>query len=245
MNRMYVVTHKKSDFIPKKREFIGVGGKKIENVCIYDNTLFNISDKNPYYCELTALYWIWKNEKIDGFVSFEHYRRFFCSKSSVFKFKPISEKYIEKKLKKYDIIVSNKFKFKTTIYEYYKKNHIISDLDQCRSIIANFYPEYLKSFDEVMKSKQTFMCNMFVMSKKLLDEYCEWLFGIFDKLEKHISLDGRDNYQKRVYGFLSERLFNVWVNYNKFKYTCCPIFMPTDKPFLIYIKRIAKKVLRK
>ena len=41
-----------------------------------DNTGDNISLKNPFYCELTCLYWAWKNLGCD-FIGLVHYRRYF------------------------------------------------------------------------------------------------------------------------------------------------------------------------
>ena len=53
--------------------------------------------------------------------------------------------------------------------------------------------------------------NMFVMKKALFDEYCQWLFSIEFALEKKIDVSKYDSYNSRVFGFLSERLFNVWL----------------------------------
>ena len=43
-----------------------------------DNTGDNISEKNPRYCELTGLYWAWKNLDAD-YLGLVHYRRYFAS----------------------------------------------------------------------------------------------------------------------------------------------------------------------
>lgn len=53
------------------------GGNLKKKTEFYDNTGDNISIKNPNYCELTAFYWIWKNQlhRADEYVGVYHYRR--------------------------------------------------------------------------------------------------------------------------------------------------------------------------
>lgn len=58
-----------------------------------DDTKDNISVKNPWYCELTALYWMWKNVDAD-YKGLIHYRRTFTVKP----FDPLRHLFIKLKL---------------------------------------------------------------------------------------------------------------------------------------------------
>lgn len=213
---IYAVTHKEIEKIPKERILIGVGNNRNNrSVLFYDNTGENISEKNDSYCELTALYWIWKNSNAD-IVGLEHYRRFFWS-NSLFRRTPLSIKQMLSRLRKYDIIVAKGRTEGKSLYEHYKSNHIIDDLDKCIRIIDEKYPEYKESCKKVLESPNGCFYNMFVMKKQLADQYCEWLFDILFELEKEIDLSNRDAYQERVFGFLSERLFNIWIDKQNLK----------------------------
>lgn len=245
MIKLYVVTHKESSFLPNDRVFIGVGkNKNIKNVFVYDDRLDNISNKNDSFCELTALYWIWKNESSDV-IGFEHYRRFFCYKSSFFFPRILTKKKINRVLSKHDCIVSKEYYFYPSIYDYYCAHHYKEDLDKCFHIVKEKYPSYVQSFQKFIYGAKACMCNMFIMKKEMLDDYCEWLFEILFELERTIDIQKRDTYQKRVFGFLSERLFNVWLENKHFKIAHYPIYMPKDIPVLLRIKSFIAMIIHK
>ncbi len=49
-----------------------------------DSTGDNISELNPYYCEMTAIYWAWKNLPDTEYIGLFHYRRYLTDKTYVF-----------------------------------------------------------------------------------------------------------------------------------------------------------------
>ena len=83
--------------------------------------------------------------------------------------------------------------------------------------IEECHPKYLGSFDKAMAKGFMFPYNMMVCRKEIFDGYCAWLFGIMEECEKHLKLAGYDAYQQRVYGFLSERLWLVYLIHHKLK----------------------------
>ena len=67
--------------------------------------------------------------------------------------------------------------------------------------------------------------NMFIGKKEIMNEYFSWLFTILGYVESKIDIREYSDYQKRVFGYLSERLFNVWINHNKMNYSIKEIFV--------------------
>ncbi len=177
-----------------------------------DDTGDNISRLNPYYCELTGLYWLWKNYDCD-YIGICHYRRFFVRNQQM-----LSKEYIESTLQRYDIILPySQTVPDKNVMEHYEKKHILDDLLLCRQVIRSKYPEYADAFDFCMDSKVFSMANMMITSKSIFDSYCRWLFDILFEVWNKIDLNGRDDYQKRVMGFLSERLIRVWLMKHTYK----------------------------
>lgn len=70
-------TPEESVYLPLQ---VGAEGKDSILGLVCDNTGENISAKNPTYCELTGLYWAWKNLDADA-IGLVHYRRYFTGKS--------------------------------------------------------------------------------------------------------------------------------------------------------------------
>ena len=222
--KILVATHKKY-WMPKDEIYlpIHVGKKgKVDLGYVGDDTGDNISIKNPNYCELTGLYWAWKNLDCE-YIGLCHYRRYFAHKLKSSKLKDKRQAILtkvdyEQLLQKYDVILPKKRNYYIeTVRSQYEHAHNKRDLDEVENIIKEKYPDYIKVFEKVMNSRKLYIYNMFVMKKSLFDEYCAWLFDILFTLESRIDISDYDKYNARVFGFLSERLFNVWLEKKSLK----------------------------
>ena len=227
--KIYICCHKHGQ-VPKSDVLQPIQvGKAIVNVNLEgltDNIGDTISKKNKHYCELTATYWIWKNVQED-IVGLCHYRRYFNFKNNHTKLNKMkagfvnwigyTEEVIRPLFEKYDIILPYKMgsvKHPENLYDFYKKAHVISDLDAVLKVIKKQYPEqYEKACQILHTATQGYYGNMLVAKKAVFDAYAEWLFGILFEVEKRIQKDvhKRDVYQQRACGFLAERLMTVYV----------------------------------
>lgn len=231
--KILVAAHKKY-WMPEDKVYVPlhVGAEnKTPLGYLPDNTGDNISAKNPNYCELTGLYWAWKNLDCE-YIGLCHYRRYFGNRvhtRNIEKKKEavlIREDY-EKLLATYDILLPKKRNYYIeTVRSQYENAHNKRDLDEVENIIKEKYPEYVLAFTRVMERKKLYILNMFVMKKKSFDEYCAWLFDILFELEKRIDISSYNTYESRVFGFMAERLFNVWLEkQNLKKYELSVVFL--------------------
>lgn len=203
---------------------VGAEGKQIIKDYKQDNQGENISIKNPYFCELTGLYWAWKNLDAD-YIGLVHYRRYFAIKSKKAKtenerFNIVLEKNeVNEILKNTDVILPKQRNYYIeNLYNHYKHTMYIEPLDETKKIIEKKYPDYLIEFEKLHTRKKAHMFNMFIMKKEILNQYCTWLFDILFELEKKVDSSKYDNFHSRFYGRISELLLDVWINTNKIKY---------------------------
>lgn len=219
--RLLVACHKACDvpsdpvYLPV---YVGAEGKEdigFQKDCEGDN----ISSLNPYYCELTGLYWAWKNLEYD-YLGLVHYRRYFTLKSRSYRKKHgdsasvLSGEEVQALLDKYKVIVPKKRRYYIeSCYSHYAHTFDGRQFDVAREVIEEKYPAYLKSFDSFMKGDSCWLFNMFIMNRDLTDRYCHWLFDILKEIEKRYDTSGMTDFEKRYLGRVSERLFNVWLRY--------------------------------
>ncbi len=238
---VYVATHKKIDFaLPEYCSRIQVNAERNGQWEGYlhdnDNADDNISLKNPNYCELTALYSMWKNCKADIQGLF-HYRRYISrlekhpdeENANTIMIAPedvcktaLTQDMIMGALDEADVICVRPFLFEFTMLERQREFCYWHDLEKLRKTIREYFPDYLPALQKVFSAHGASVCNMFIAGREFVDNYCTWLFSVMDKLEKAISIEGYNTQRARVFGYLSEFLLDTYIIKNnlKRKYFC-------------------------
>ncbi len=191
----------------------------------------NISEKNKNYCELTGHYWAWKNLPGDvKYVGLVHYRRNFAwngHKGDYFvKHVYENQNLFEKPnidMNGCDIILPMKSVCPYSIKEQYCIGHVREDYDIMEDVIKKKYPEYHNAFQQIMQGNAYSPFNMFVTSREIFDEYSSWIFPLLSEIESRVHIS-ENTLQARVFGFMSERLLNVFCCQKRLKIKYKPIF---------------------
>lgn len=226
--KIYAMTHKKFEE-PTDKMYVPLQvGRAIHEDLGYlgDDTGDNISEKNPFYAELTGMYWVWKNCKDVEYVGICHYRRFLINEQE----KVLTKKEILDILEtKAQVIVTKKLELKSNYYDGFAQNHNIRDLEAAGKVIKEKYSDYYPNYEKMVHKNETYFGNIMICSKKIYDSYCEWLFDIFFEVEKYVDFSDYDDYHMRVYGFISEFLLMVWLETNGYTVYECKVGMLGEK----------------
>lgn len=203
--KMIVATHKRYS-MPADGVYLPVqAGASLHASLGYtgDDTGENISSRNGTFCELTALYWGWKNLPGED-LGLCHYRRYFREPGSG----GIARgETLEKILREVPVILPVKRNYWIETGEsQFVHAHGEESLTVLRGVLADLYPEYLDAFNRSMGRTSGHRFNMAVMRREALDAYCEWLFGILFEVEKRM-----ETVPERMAGFLAERLMDAWI----------------------------------
>ena len=184
----------------------------------------NISAKNSNYCELTGLYWAWRNLDTD-YLGLAHYRRHFASKMTGDKKNRVASGVQLKEALAVTGVVLPKTRdyYIETNYTQYVHAHHEEDLTITREIIAEREPRMIWKYDEIMNRTYGHRFNMFVMRRDIADAWCEWLFGVLFELENRLDISSYNENDARVFGFVSERLLDYWIEANDLSYTETPV----------------------
>lgn len=217
---IYTIAHKPVPYpLEPGTTHIQVGDAETFLPC-RDDTGDSIAEWNPLYAENTAIYWIWKNDH-DEYKGQMQYRRRL----------PLTQG------------IGEGFKVRTVaplnvrnVWKQYSGFHSEKDLATVENIIRQMLPEYSDSFDRYIKNgTRLYYSNGYLMRSEDYDRWCHFLFGILEmfrhcrgwesvedvrkSVETDIRLRHRNGvrglrYQMQVFGFLSERLWTLWVQHN-------------------------------
>ena len=228
------------DNLPKIKDYIPliVGKPELSmEDCFNDSTGDSISLKNPFYCELTGHYWIWKNDKQSDVVGLCHYRRFLwinetgrriCRKNFTTLNDTVNNYLdtcqLENTLKSHDIILPRPYAFsKDSIKSQFISYHGQSNYDLMINSIRELYPEYMVTVESAFGFRFEYFANLMIARKDIFDDYSKWLFAILQNIENNIDLNNQQNL--RLLGYIGERLLNLYVIHNKLRIKEVPLIV--------------------
>ena len=208
----------------------------------------NISAKNKSFCEMTAIYWAWKNIKALfpslEYIGVNHYRRYFSfNRRALFREHVVLPEAdvlrYKADLGKLEGILScaDALLVKWSVapmpldisFSYYHVNS--ADIKTIQSIMHKKCPGYDRElYDIMLKGNKYSPCNMCVMGWERFASYCEWVFDILFEAERHIDTSRYNPQQRRLFGYMAEILLNVWVAHNGLKVKRLPSMVFSDEP---------------
>ena len=211
---------------------VGKALSKTELGILCDDTGDNISHLNPYFCELTAQYWAWKNMHDVEYIGLCHYRRYFQTEFTM--------ENVEQLMDGADIVLAKSIFFSENLYSNLSRDLVPEDILAFFLYMKGRFQNDQDVINFLINCNHFNPCNMFVCKKSLFDEFCQWqfsiLFDLFEILPKSPYVR-----EQRLMGYLAELLLPMYCITKGLKVKEIPVvsMMGDDKP-IIYTSPFTK-----
>lgn len=166
----------------------------------------NISVKNKNYCELTVLYWIWKNRlhsasiNDGGYYGLFHYRRWLDLDDA-----DIS------RLARMDVdaVLPYPTIHEPDIREHHERYLKHTDWNAMLQALRELSPEYYAAYETVFSQEYLYNYNILIAKAAVFRQYCEWLFPILLRVEE-LSVPKGGERADRYIGYIGENLLTLY-----------------------------------
>jgi hypothetical protein len=180
---------------------------------VLDSDGETISYKNGNYSELTALYWIWKNQLTNSsegeniYYGLSHYRR-------ILDF--TEDDLLRLVDNEVDVVLPFPMPYEPNIEEHHKRYLSEADWDALLEAIQELHPEAIEEVKSVLAQRYFYNYNILLAKKAVLAEYCEWMFPILERVES-LSVPPGNERQDRYLGYMGETLTTLYFRMNQKK----------------------------
>lgn len=199
-----------------------------------DDTGKNISDLNPIFAETTGTYWIRHNAPADlKYIGQQQYRR-------RLQFDENTD--FDKIFADCDAICAEPLFLGMSVYEQFCRCHNRQVMDSVEQVIKKHYPDMTDDYDLYIKQCPIlFYSNSFILRKADFDTYADFCHNVIINTFRKLGLNSVEDiqkfiqgeidagrtpnndglkgykapivYQQQIGGFLSERLWTLWVQH--------------------------------
>lgn len=174
---------------------------------LVDNQGDNISSKNVNYCELTGLYWLWKNGLADEhtYYGLFHYRRILDI---------TEEDLCRMQANNVDVVLPFPTMHEPDIREHHQRYVKDSDWQAMLQALRELQPEYADAYEEIFSQQYLYNYNMLIAKKQVLADYCAWLFPILERTEELSDPKGWERADRYI-GYIGENLLTLYFMYHR------------------------------
>ena len=165
-----------------------------------DNTGDHISEKNRMYCEMSAVYWIWKNTDHE-WTGIEHYRRHLLVKQEMLR-------------DDIDAIMPLPYICYPNEMAQFQRFTTEDVLGALLRALKDLHPDRYEEYYSILYGKYQYTYNLVCARRSVFDDYCRWFFKITGHMEM-MSDKVPELRETRALSYVAEVLTNLYFMYHQ------------------------------